>query len=359
MVRRQGPNGEHVAQPEDFAEFKKSFPEFDEWFDDGEQPFALDSINVTPAHWIRLADRIRELQLEEPRRSFVVVHGTDTMAYTASALAFAFGQSLASSIVFTGSQTTPDVLHGDARTNLLRAGLAAQENVPEVLIAFGDQLFRAVRARKRDERQFAGFEAVGVPPVGDLSERVEVEWMRVRTHLPTSESPIPAAAWGNAGATFANRFAGRVLSIQLLPGLEPDFYQDIAERGIETCNGIVIQVLGAGNVTSDEQFGFHGLIGDATRNDIPVLLTSRFQWRRTAAREYQPASEAERLGAIPGGEMTLEAALAKFRWAIAIANVMGGKRVELVRRIMETNFVGELDGPLSLLTNGSGTERRP
>jgi L-asparaginase len=352
MVRRRNEDDddEYVDQPQSFAEFSASFPELDDWIEGGEQTFALDSINVTPKHWLHLAERIRVLHQEDPRRSFVVVHGTDTMAYTASALAFAFGQSMDFSIVFTGSQTTPDVPHGDARTNLLRACLAAQENVPEVLIAFGDQLFRAVRARKRDERQFAGFEAVGVPPVGDLSERVEVDWTRVRTQLPLSRAGTVVTGWCGAGRRFASLFADKVLSIQLLPGLEPAFYKSIVESTAETCNGIVIQVLGAGNVTSDEEFGFHGLIGIASRNDIPVLLTSRFQWRRIAAREYRPASEAEKLGAIPGGEMTLEAALVKFRWAIAIANRAGGRRrIDLVREIMETNFVGELDGPLSLL----------
>ncbi len=360
MVRRQDDSGEeYVDQPQDFTEFSASFPELEDWIEGGEQPFALDSINVTPKHWVHLADRIRALHEEDADRSFVVVHGTDTMAYTASALAFAFGQALNFSIVFTGSQTTPDVPHGDARTNLLRACLAAQENVPEVLIAFGDQLFRAARARKRDERQFAGFEAVGVPPIGDLSERVEIEWTRVRTHLPVSETATLVTDWGGAGLSFANMFEDKVLSVQLLPGLEPAFYEAIVEKTAENCNGIVIQVLGAGNVTSDEEFGFHGLIGLATRNDIPVLLTSRFQWRRSAAREYRPASEAEKLGAIPGGEMTLEAALAKFRWALAIAKHAGGSRLELVRRIMETNFVGELDGPLTLLEDQlKGARRR-
>jgi L-asparaginase/Glu-tRNA(Gln) amidotransferase subunit D len=357
MVRK----GNAVVTPENFNELAGVFPELDRYMAAGEQPFAYDSINVTPMHWKQIASIILRVHAEHPDYGFVVIHGTDTMTYTASALAFAFGQSLDFPIVFTGAQTTPDVIHGDARTNLLRACLVALKPYREVMITFGSEVYRAVRARKLDERQFAGFESVGIPPLGDVSEAVEVDEQRLRTGLPKLSEKTDVSPWAGAGLTVMTEFAPRVLPVQLIPGLERSFFDSALQKSAD-CRGIVLQVLGAGNVTSVAEYGFHEFIHRATEADIPVLLTSRFRWRPGAAREYRPAKGAIDEGAIPGGEMTQEAAVTKFRWAIAIADRVrsnGGKRVDIVRRIMETNFVGELDGPIATLVEGESHSDPP
>ena len=329
MIRKEN----EVVQPRDYAEFAMSFPELPVYLAQGSQPFAVDSINVTPERWKDIARLIKRVHGKSPKCGFVVVHGTDTMTYTASALAFAFGQSLDFPIVFTGSQTTPDVKHGDARTNLLRACLVALKPFPEVMVAFGDELYRAVRARKRDERQFAGFESVGVPPLGDVSERVEVDQTRLRTSIAKEEEHRDVSMWGGAGLEFVPKFAQRILPVQLIPGLEPAFFSEVLKPKRQECRGIILQVLGAGNVTSVGKYGFHNFIHRATAADIPVLLTSRFRWRPGAAREYKPAAGAVDEGAIPGGELTQEAAVAKFRWAIAIADEARERRVTRDSRV--------------------------
>jgi L-asparaginase len=80
------------------------------------------------------------------------------MAYTASAVAFSLGEQLRFPVVFTGAQTTPDVLHGDARINLNRACRVALQSIPEVVIAIGTKVLRACRAQKIDDKDFEGFE---------------------------------------------------------------------------------------------------------------------------------------------------------------------------------------------------------
>src|ERR1700732_292722 len=116
-----------------------------------------DSTNMVPHDWTRMAREVHR-RLDE-YDGFVIAHGTDTMHFSASALAFAFGKNLNVPIVFTGSQATPDVPYGDAKVNLLRAIKVASQDLAEVVIAFGEIVFRGCRAQKKDERRFDAFES--------------------------------------------------------------------------------------------------------------------------------------------------------------------------------------------------------
>ncbi len=126
-----------------------------------EERFDLDSANVGPEHWTQIVRAIVRRQGEFD--GIVVAHGTDTMAYTASAVAFALGRDLGFPVVFTGSQTTVDVPHGDAIANVLRAALVATQDLPEVVISFGEKVFRATRTQKKDDRRFDAFESRATP----------------------------------------------------------------------------------------------------------------------------------------------------------------------------------------------------
>ena len=98
-----------------------------------------DSTNITPADWTNIARDIRGRKQADPSiTGFVIAHGTDTLHFTAAAIAFAFGPAIDYPIVFTGAQTSPVIHHGDARTNLLRAIYTALSPIAEVCIAFGD-----------------------------------------------------------------------------------------------------------------------------------------------------------------------------------------------------------------------------
>lgn len=180
MVQR----GDKVVAPESAEEFLSYHPELSELADvDFQGMFAHDSINIYPNEWISLSKFIYDRR-RRGYAGFVVAHGTDTMTFTASAVAFALGPNLSFPVVFTGAQTTPDKYHGDARTNLYRAVLTAQQPLHETVICFGDKVFRACRAQKKDDQRFEGFESPTYPELGIITEEVNLrrELLRPAPH---------------------------------------------------------------------------------------------------------------------------------------------------------------------------------
>ncbi|MDQ1354347.1 MAG: L-asparaginase, partial [Acidobacteriota bacterium] len=109
-----------------------------------------DGANIFPADWTQIARDIFDRR-NDGYDGFVIIHGTDTMTYTASAVAFALGPGIKNPVVFVGSQTPYYVRYGDAMVNLARACKIASENIPEVVISFGDEVYRAVRAQKYND----------------------------------------------------------------------------------------------------------------------------------------------------------------------------------------------------------------
>ncbi|MGZ5440642.1 MAG: asparaginase domain-containing protein [Thermoanaerobaculia bacterium] len=358
MVRQ----GDKVVPAKNKDDFLLNYGDIREVADiEFEQPFEpLDSINVTTAHWGIIAREIYQRR-HEGYAGFVVAHGTDTMAFTASAVAFALGEHLPFPVVFTGAQATPDVQHGDARLNILRACIVASQQIPEVVICFGNHVFRAVRAQKKDERRFDGFESVVFPPLAEITEIVEIHSERIRARDDSDnpvvqineerirELPVPLH-----DIQLCDQFASGILLIQLTPSLEPEFYRPALDAidprtGKPTCRGVIIQTLGAGNVTTIEPYGFMGFIADAVGRSIPVLITSPYPWRPAAAREFAPAAAPIDVGAIPGGEMTTAAAVTKFRWSLARVDrlvddgvIPRERRRDEISALMQRNLIGEL-----------------
>src|SRR4051794_3143431 len=144
----------------------------------------LDSANARPSDWLRIARDLAE------RRShydgFVVLHGTDTMAYTASALAFLL-RGLGKPVVVTGSQIPLGVLRSDGRQNLLTAILvAARDDVREVCLVFGSQILRGCRSVKASASGFEAFASPNLAPLGEAGVEIEVDEARLRASEPVS-----------------------------------------------------------------------------------------------------------------------------------------------------------------------------
>jgi len=356
MVRRDG----NVVAPQDDREFLANYKELEELAEiKFEQPFVRDSINVYPEQWTQIAEAIYRNR-DKGYTGFVVAHGTDTMAFSASAVAFALGQNLSFPVVFTGAQTTPDVLHGDSHANLLRACVVAAEGeaLPEVVICFGSKILRALRAQKRDERRFEGFESPAFPPLGEITEDIILDRDRIRKlALLRSDLIRERPAEPEQHIELRAHFARGLLMIQLTPGLEPDFYLPLLDQadsstGRPRCSGIIIQTLGAGNVANVAPYSFTALLRKAAQAEIPVLITSPYPWSSDLAKGFAPAAEPQQLGAIVAGEMTAAAAAAKFRWAIAAVEkrieegqLAATLRIAELREIMARNYLGEKDGP--------------
>lgn len=339
MIREQRGEEYILRPPEDPSEFLRYLRAEEEVREIADLDFVdllnKDSANIVPADWTRMAQAVYE-RLDQGYQGFVIAHGTDTMHFSASALAFAFGDRLNLPIVFTGAQAIPEVIHGDARTNLLRAVKVACEDLAEVVVAFGDYVFRGCRAQKKDARRFDAFESPDGFPIGYITEEILLASGQIRTRRDRSE-PLEFRPW----------FSDGVIQFSLIPGLEPEVLRPILRS--EHCKGIVLQSFGAGNVPNQGHHSFKDFIREARDLNKPVLITSQLPGASTLASHYIPGREALEAGAIPTGDMTNAAMIAKFRWvlhqvqeAIADGSLAPADKLARVREMMGTIYVNEM-----------------
>jgi len=296
-----------------------------------------DSTNMSHEDWKAIAAEIHT-RSDGRYHGFVIAHGTDTMHFSASAVAFALGPNLNFPVVFTGSQTIPEIQHGDARVNLVRAFKVAQMDLAEVVITFGDFVFRGCRAQKKDEQKFDAFESPSFFPIGYVTERIVLTPLAKR--IVNNPTPID----------FRPDFSGGIIQVSLIPGLEPHFIQRLIET--DDCRGLILQSFGAGNVPDDGKYSFAKVIHKATDHGIPTIVTSQFPAHSTFSTQYQTGKAAADAGAMPTGNMTSSCAAAKFRWVLA--NVerdfrkkasSANDRLEATRVAMRSIYVQEMDNP--------------
>lgn len=293
-----------------------------------------DSTNIVPRDWTEMAQCVNGQIAKNEYDGFVIVHGTDTMHFSSSALAFAFGPNLNVPVVLTGAQTIPEIKHGDARVNLLRAVKVASEDLAEVVISFGDFVFRGSRTQKKDERKFDAFESPALFPIADITEDILLNPLAKRK----KKDPKPIE--------FHPEFAEGIVQLGLIPGLLPSSLEPLIDEG--TCSGIVLQSFGAGNVPDWEEYGFEDFIKKSTLQGIPVVITSQFPANSTLNSHYGPGLRAIEAGAIPTGNMTSAAATVKFRWALARVGkgddiTLNRKQFKELRRLMAKPYVQEMD----------------
>lgn len=312
MVERDG----QVVAPENEKEYKDYFQALGNVADVTYRSLfpPRDSINVFPDQWAAIARWIYEYRHQYD--GVVVAHGTDTMADTSSAVAFALGPHLDFPVVFTGAQTTPDVAHGDAHANLYRACEVAKHDViKEVVICFGNFVYRAVRAQKVDDRRFDGFESPTYPPLAEITGEINIRPELIRP-LPKRKREMELRA----------HFATGIMLIPQFPGLEPAPYLQLLRENF--LNGVILQTRGAGNVASADPYSFIPFVHEAFSRGVPVVVTSQYPPDPGSHTRYRPAQAPLEVGAINAGNMTLGAAATKFRWVLGdVLNRKGWSRL--------------------------------
>ncbi len=255
------------------------------------QLFAMDSGDMQPSDWLALAASVHA-GLADPRYDgIIVVHGTDTMAYTASALGLLLGP-VPKPVVLTGSQRPLADVRTDARENLVDAALVATLPVPEVTIAFASRALRGVRATKRDAWAFDAFDTPNCPPLVELG-------------VGTSVAKHVRAA-GPLGA-LDDRLEPRVLAVRVFPGLDPALVSGALRAGVR---GLVLEAYGTGNLPQLGRSLIHAL-HEAREANVPVVVVSQCLRGFVELGRYAGGAAAAQAGAISGGDMTPEAALAK------------------------------------------------
>ena len=277
----------------------------------------LDSSNARPADWLRIA---RDLASHRSHYDgFVVLHGTDTMAYTASALAFLL-RGLAKPVVVTGSQIPLGVLRSDGRQNLLTSVLvAAREDVREVCLAFGSQILRGCRSVKSSASGFEAFSSPNLPPLGMAGVEIAVDATRLREPDPVSMGlPMTLDA--------------PVAMLRVYPGMPAAVLRAALA---EPVRGLVLEAYGAGTVPGDPEW--LSVLSEGAARGVVVVVVSQCVDGRVDLGAYATSAPLLEAGAVGGLDMTTEAAYAKL-----VVLLSEGRPIDEVRALMAADLAGEL-----------------
>ena len=260
-----------------------------------EDLMCLDSSNIRPAEWQQIARRVFETRLDYD--GIVISHGTDTMAYTASAITWML-PGIDRPVVLTGSQLPLADVLSDGPDNLRTAFAMAASNCPGVFLAFDRKVMLGCRAVKVRASGFSAFESVNaryaaqVSNLGLVVDRRVLPVMSGKPELRTEISP-------------------NVFLLKLTPGLNPAIFDMVAAMGYK---GIVIEAFGLGGVNVLHQ-GLSG-IRKAVDAGISVVVTTQCLYDSSDLRVYQVGTQLLELGVIQGRDMTSEAAMTKLMWAL-------------------------------------------
>ena len=276
----------------------------------------LDSSNIRPEDWQQIARCIFE-----NRQDFdgvVVSHGTDTMAYTASAVSFML-PNIDKSIVFTGSQLPLSDVLSDGPDNLRTAFAMAASGHPGVFIAFDRKIMLGCRAVKVRASGFTAFESVNARYVGTVSSQ----------GLVINPKALPAC---HGEPQLLDSVQQAVFLLKLTPGLSPEIFYALKDLGYK---GIVIEAFGLGGINVLDR-GLQG-IRNAVENGISVVVTTQCLYDSSDLQIYQVGSRLLELGVIPGRDMTSEAAVTKLMWALG-----QGMNPDQIRALFSSSLSGEI-----------------
>jgi len=258
----------------------------------------IDSSNINPEHWQLISSVIFDQYNEHD--GFVVLHGTDTMAYTASALSFML-DGLNKPVIFTGAQLPISEPRSDARENLLTAlDIASARDqeapiVPEVCIYFDYELLRGNRSKKVESMQFDAFDSGNYPPLAKAGVKIDYNFAVIRT------SSKPGSL--NLRATFETNIA----ILKLFPGISKNVVSAVVNAvGLKA---LILETYGSGNAPT-----LPWLIEElrsAIEKGIIVVNVSQCPGGRVVQGRYETSKKLQQIGVISGADMTTEAAVTK------------------------------------------------
>ena len=329
-----------ALMPADMETFKAYMPELfagDVHVDIQAFSPLLDSSNVTPECWVKMGQMIYDHY--DAYDGFVVLHGTDTMSYSASALSFML-ENLSKPVVFTGSQLPVGVLRSDAKENLLTAiEIAAAKDedgnairtekstklnavVPEVTIYFEDRLFRANRTTKRNAEHFSAFNSYNYPALAKAG--VHITYQPHLVHYSDPQSPL----------RLHTQFDQNVAILKLFPGIQRSVVRAVLRtRGLR---GVVLETFGAGNAPSDKWL--YRELKAAVEKGIIIVNKTQCNTGSVEMGLYAVSLNLMKAGVLSGYDITTEALLTKMMLLLG----ENPDDTAIVRRLLGEDLCGEI-----------------
>ena len=285
----------------------------------------IDSSEVQPSFWVKLAELIAGHYAKYD--GFVILHGTDTMSYTASALSFML-ENLEKPVILTGSQLPIGMLRTDGMENLVSAIeiAAAKENghpcVPEVCIFFENQLFRGNRTTKDNAEQFKAFRSANYPALAKAGTHIKF-------NMPAIQYP---AQWGRPLKT-NTRLDNNVAILKIFPGISPKIID--STLNIKDLRALILETYGSGNAPTATWF-IHALKQAVDKGIILVNIT-QCAAGSVEMEKYETGLALKKAGVLSGYDSTTEAALTKLFFLIGQY-----KDNQDVKKIWQKNISGEI-----------------
>jgi L-asparaginase len=317
ILSRRSENGLVPAGDTDetVSALASGFPEHDF---STEALLSLDSANMQPEQWSEIAAAAYEALDEND--GVIILHGTDTMAYTSSALGFML-RGLRQPVVLTGSQIPASNPFSDAQSNFATAVSAILNGIAGVTVSFGNKIISGVRATKLSSTDTDAFGSVNVPPVAEMT----AHGMKILARA----APPPRGMI----RSLEKNICPDVFLLKLTPGVKPEIFESLLRMGYR---GIVIESFGIGGIPCAGRSLAEG-VATAVGNGMPVAVCSQCPSGAVDLTVYETGRKMLDAGAFSTGDMSTEAAVTKLMWALG--KTSNPREIE---KIFRTNFAGEI-----------------
>lgn len=291
----------------------------DRFYIDAELLMSICSPNVQPENWLQIARRIHRSQADYD--GVVVIHGTDTLAYTSSALSFMLG-NVQIPVVVTGSQIPLQDDTTDAKRNIVDSCVVASSGAAGVMVVFGGKIIRGSRASKISSGAIEAFSGINYPDLGLVNDQRALFYDQSSLSHP-----------GGVPELF-DHICARVAVLKIIPGIGGSIFDLFEDSGYR---GLVIESVGKGGLPTNRPELLQKLKQTVLKG-VPVAITTQCTFQGTNLDLYKNGRETLDTGAIPTYDMSIEAVVTKLMWILGKTD-----QLPMIRRMMLHNYAGELN----------------